>query len=179
MIAPVRPAEPGRRPTRRSREEDVARVPSHPTPGRSLVTRRALADIVRAATLGSYGVTGFAASPIERLSALLGMGQPGLRLVVAGDVLRIELHLTMAYGLPVAEVARQVDSAVRYAVQRSVGREVDAIAIHIGGLRYQPGPLPPGIPVEPSRGRADGALRPDDDLHVPEPEPIAAGRDAT
>ena len=31
-----------------------------PTPGRSLVTRRAVADIVRTATLGSYGVTGFA-----------------------------------------------------------------------------------------------------------------------
>ena len=31
-----------------------------PTPGRSLVTGRALDDIVRTATLGSYGVTGFA-----------------------------------------------------------------------------------------------------------------------
>src|SRR2546423_4865674 len=122
MIAPVRPAEPGRRPTRRSREEDVARVPSHPTPGRSLVTRRALADIVRAATLGSYGVTGFAASPIERLAALLGMRQPGLRLDLSKGRLAIELHVTVAYGLPVAEVARQVDSAGRYAGRRSGGR---------------------------------------------------------
>ena len=43
--------------------EDARGVPTHPTasiPGRSLVTRRALTDIVRAATLGSYGVTGFA-----------------------------------------------------------------------------------------------------------------------
>ena len=39
---------PGRRPTRASRE-DVARVPPDPTPGRSLVTRRAIVDIVRAA----------------------------------------------------------------------------------------------------------------------------------
>ena len=31
-----------------------------PTPGRSLVTGRAVRDIVRTATLGSYGVTGFA-----------------------------------------------------------------------------------------------------------------------
>ena len=36
-------------------------MPSDPIPGRSLVTRRAVADIVRTAVLGSYGVTGFAA----------------------------------------------------------------------------------------------------------------------
>jgi uncharacterized alkaline shock family protein YloU len=177
MIAPVRPAEPGRRPTRRSREEDVARVPSHSTPGRSLVTRRALADIVRAATLGSYGVTGFAAGPLGRLAGALGIGQPGLRLDLSTGI-AIELHLTFAYGLPVAEVGRQVDSAVRYAVRRSVGREVDRLAIHIGALRYQPGGLPPDSSAPPPVPAAD-AIRPADDVRVSEPEPARAGRDAT
>jgi uncharacterized alkaline shock family protein YloU len=177
MIAPVRPAEPGRRPTRRSREEDVARVPSHSTPGRSLVTRRALADIVRAATLGSYGGTGFDAGPLGRLVGTLGMGQPGLRLDLSTGI-AIELHLTVAYGLPVAEVARQVDSAVRYAVRRSVGREVDQFAIHIGALRYQPGGLPPGGSA-PALVPADDAMRPADEIRVSEPQPARAGRDAT
>jgi uncharacterized alkaline shock family protein YloU len=177
MIAPVRPAEPGRRPTRRSCEEDVARVPSHSTPGRSLVTRHALADIVRAATLGSYGVTGFAAGPLGRLVGTLGMGQPGLRLDLSTGI-AIELHLTVAYGLPVAEVARQVDSAVRYAVRRSVGREVDRFAIHIGALRYQPGGLPPGGSA-PALVPADDAMRPADEIRVSEPQPARAGRDAT
>jgi uncharacterized alkaline shock family protein YloU len=171
MIAPVRPAEPGRRPTRRSREEDVARVPSHSTPGRSLVTRRALTDIVRAATVGSYGVTGFAAGPFDRLAATLGFGQPGLRLDLSNG-LAIELHLTIAYGLPVAEVARQVDSAVRYAVRRAVGREVDRLSIHVGALRYQPGGLPPAEPA------ALAAVPADDDARAPRPEPARAGRDA-
>jgi uncharacterized alkaline shock family protein YloU len=165
MIAPVRPAEPGRRPTRRSREEDVARVPTHPTRGRSLVTRRALADIVRAATLGSYGVTGFAVNPLERLAGALGLARPGLRLDVSGGV-AVELHLTVAYGLPVAEVARQVDSAVRYAVRRSIGRDVDRLTIHVGALRYQPGSLPPA-----SRPLAD------DVVAVRSAEPAAVGRD--
>jgi uncharacterized alkaline shock family protein YloU len=175
MIAPVRPAEPGRRPTRRSREEDVARVPSHSTPGRSLVTRRALADIVRAATLGSYGVTGFAAGPLARLAGMLGVGQPGLRLDLSSGI-AIELHLTVAYGVPVAEVARQVDSAVRYAVRRSVGREVDRLAIHIGALRYQPGGLPPDSSATPPLP-ADDAMGPPDEVRR-EPEPARAGRDA-
>ena len=52
-----------------SRQEDIARVPTQPTAGRTLVTRRAVIDIVRTATLGSYGVTGFAASPSTGCSA--------------------------------------------------------------------------------------------------------------
>jgi uncharacterized alkaline shock family protein YloU len=168
MIAPVRPAETGRRPTRRSREEDVARVPTHPTPGRSLVTRRALADIVRAATLGSYGVTGFAAGPIARLAAAIGVGQPGLRLDVSNGV-AIELHLTVAYGVPVAEVARQVDSAVRYAVERATGRTVGRIAIHVGALRYQPGAMPRTDSSPAASRRSEAA-------EVERAEPVLPGR---
>ena len=138
----LRTAEPGRRPTRRSREEDVARVPTDPSPGRSIVSRRAIADIVRAATLASYGVTGFSGPPLARLAGALGLGQPGLRLDLATG-LGIELRLTVAYGLPIAEVARQVDSAVRHAIRRSLAREVDRLTIHVGGLRYQPGGPPP------------------------------------
>ena len=120
-------------------------MPTDPSPGRALVTRHAIADIVRAATLASYGVTGFAANPVARLAGALGLGQPGLRLDLATG-LGIELRLTVAYGLPVAEVARQVDSAVRHAIRRSLGREVNRLSIHVGGLRYQPGGPPPGAP---------------------------------
>ena len=146
--AGLRPA--GFRPNPRFREEDVARVPTDPSLGRAVVTRHAIADIVRAATLASYGVTGFAGSPLARLVGALGLNQPGLRLdLVTG--LGIELRLTVAYGLPVAEVARQVDSAVRHAIRRSLEREVDLLTIHVGGLRYQPGGPPPGAsPADPS-----------------------------
>ena len=54
-------------------------MPADPIPGRSLVTRQAVADIVRTAVLGSYGVTGFAASLPERLLARLGLATPGPR----------------------------------------------------------------------------------------------------
>lgn len=109
-----------------------------PTPGRSLVTRRAIEDVVRTATLGSYGVTGFAGGPLARWSARLGLAQPGLRVRLA-DGIDVELDLTVALGVPVAEVARQVDSAVRYAVTHAVGRDVGRIVIHVDGLRVHPG----------------------------------------
>ena len=117
-------------------------MPTDPSIGRSLVSRRAVVDIVRAAALGSYGVTGFAVNPIERAAGAIGLAQPGIRLTLDGEV-RVDLDLTIAWGLPVAEVARQVDSAVRYAVRRSLGREVDRLSINVRGLRVEPASTPP------------------------------------
>ncbi|HEU0237414.1 MAG TPA: Asp23/Gls24 family envelope stress response protein [Candidatus Limnocylindrales bacterium] len=119
-------------------------MPTDVTPGRALVTRRAIVDVIRTATLGSYGVTGFAASLPERVLGAVGFGQPGIR-VELGERLEVELDLTVAYGLPVAEVARQVDSAVRYAIRRALGRDVARLTIHVDGLRYQPGGPPPAV----------------------------------
>jgi uncharacterized alkaline shock family protein YloU len=119
-------------------------VPSIPTPGRSLVTRQAVLDLVRAAALGLYGVTGFAAGPFERLAGRLGFAHPGIALRL-DPALEIDLDLTVAHGVPVAEVARQVDSSVRYAIRRGLGREVARLSIHVGGLCIAPGGVPPAI----------------------------------
>jgi uncharacterized alkaline shock family protein YloU len=133
----------GRRPPFHARE-DLARLPTSAKPGRSLVTRRAVVDLVRAATIGSYGVTGFAGRPHERLLGRLGLAQPGIE-VHLGATLDIDLDLTVAFGVPVAEVARQVDSAVRYSIRHALGREVRQITIHIDGLRFEPGSAPPAV----------------------------------
>ncbi len=125
-------------------------MPTQPTPGRTLVTRRAVIDIVRTATLGSYGVTGFAANPVQLFLGRLGFVRPGIVLRL-DDGLDIELDLTVAYGVPIAEVARQVESAVRYGVQLALGREVRRLTIHIGGLRLGPvGALPVAVHADPT-----------------------------
>jgi uncharacterized alkaline shock family protein YloU len=106
--------------------------------GRSLVTHRALVDIVRRAVLGSYGVAGFADDgSLGRIGRAVGLIEPGIRITTAGT-LAVDLRLTVAHGLPIAEVARQVESAVRYGLSRALDREPDRIQIHIGGLRYEP-----------------------------------------
>lgn len=122
-----------------------------PTPGRSLVSARAVRDIVRTATLGSYGVTGFAGGWLGRLVERLGLGRPGLG-VRMGDTIEIELDLTVALGVPVAEVARQVDSAIRYAIRRALDREVARIIIHVDGLEVPAGGSAAATPGTPRRG---------------------------
>ena len=164
-------------------------MPTASTPGRSLVTRRAVVDIVRTATLGSYGVSGFAGGGVVGgLLERMGLAQPGVRVsfgvdaayrsghrdqhdaadlesvgrpmslptAVGGTALTIELDLTVAHGVPVAEVARQVDSAVRYAVRRALEIEVDRLTIHVDGLRVRPGDLPmTAAPADPNAVAAD------------------------
>ena len=120
--------------------------------GRSLATRRAIRDLVRTAVLSVYGVTGFAGGgPIGRLLERSGLAHPGLRLDL-GERLVIDLRLTVAYGLPVAEVARQVETSVRYTLRHAIGREPDVVAIRIGRLSHvermakAPAPAPAGQP---------------------------------
>ena len=59
--------------------------------------------------------------------------------------------------MPVAEVARQVDSAVRYAVHAALGREVGRIVIHIDGLH-----VPPTVPCRPGPAALPTGIRPRD-----------------
>lgn len=120
------------------------------TPDRVLATRQAIIDVVRSAALGSYGVTGFAPVGLRTaLLARLGLVEAGVRLSRLPR-LEVDLDLEIAAGLPVAEVGRQVESAVRYAVRRAIGRDLDRLTIHVRGLR-----------VESSRRSADRTARSD------------------
>jgi uncharacterized alkaline shock family protein YloU len=130
-------------------------MPDQPIAGRALVTRRAVIDIVRRVTLGSYGVAGFAGSWADRLLGWIEQRPGGLRVSVAGDALVIRLHLRVAHGLPIAEVARQVDLAVRHAIRIALGREVDQLSIRVARLEVQPGGEPPRPRPHPDPGPSE------------------------
>jgi uncharacterized alkaline shock family protein YloU len=57
--------------------------------------------------------------------------------------LRLEVSLTVARGLPAWEVARNADSAIRYAVRRATGREIDELVVRVSGFAVGHG-RPPG-----------------------------------
>ena len=118
-------------------------MPERSVAGRSFASRRAIEEIVRIAVLGSYGVVGFVDDePIGRIRRRVGLGGAGVR-VQTSPAFTVDLRLTLAFGLPVAEVARQVDSAVRYALRRALDRDPDRLTIHVDGLRFEPSSAPP------------------------------------
>ncbi len=130
-------------------------MPDQSIGGRALVTRRAVIDIVRRVTLGSYGVAGFAGNWADRVLGWIEQRPGGLRVSVARDVLAIRLHLRVAQGLPIAEVARQVDLAVRHAIRTALGREVDRLTIRVAKLELHPGGDPPTPREHPDLGPSD------------------------
>jgi uncharacterized alkaline shock family protein YloU len=130
-------------------------VPEQSIGGRALVTRRAVIDIVRGVTLGSYGVVGFAGNWADRVLGWIERRPGGLRVSVAGGTLAIRMHLRVAHGLPIAEVARQVDLGVRYAIRTALGREVDHLSIRVAKLELHPGGEPPHRHVADEVGPSD------------------------
>lgn len=105
-----------------------------PARGRSVATRRAVEAIVEAAVRSSYGITGFAGrGPLARLVGRATGREPGIDLRSL-DPLRIGVRVQVAPGLPVAEVARQLESATRYAIRRSLGREIAELIVDVAGL---------------------------------------------
>ena len=130
-------------------------MPDASIPGRALVSRHAVIDIVRRVTLGSYGVAGFDAGIVERVLGVLERRPGGLRVAVDRGALEIHLRLRVAHGLPIAEVARQVDSAIRYDVRRALDRDVDRLTIRVAGFDDRPGATPPGPAAEPGVGSSE------------------------
>jgi uncharacterized alkaline shock family protein YloU len=65
---------------------------------------------------------------------------------ITSAALAVRLDLRVAHGVPVAEVARQVDSAIRYGIRRALSRDVDRLEIRIRGLDAPLGAPPPPRP---------------------------------
>ncbi|MGD0247897.1 MAG: Asp23/Gls24 family envelope stress response protein, partial [Candidatus Limnocylindrales bacterium] len=150
-------------------------MPERSVAGRSIVTRRAIVDIVRTAVQSSYGVTGFSDPSLgRRLLRWVGLDRPGIRLTTDGGV-HLDLFVNVAFGMPVAEVARQVDSAVRYSLRHYIGTEVTSLTIHVDGLRYQP----PAIERAEAIERTESTERPEPAREHPRDPAAAAGAKAS
>ena len=120
-----------------------AELPDDRLPGQALVTRRAVADVVRTATLGSYGVLDVPGrSPTGWVAALAGR-PAGVRVSLDGGRIEIDLRLRVGHGVPIAEVARQVDSAVRFGIRRAFRRDVDRLSIRVASVAVGPVGQPP------------------------------------
>jgi uncharacterized alkaline shock family protein YloU len=112
-------------------------VTSQPLPGRTLATRRTVAELVQRAAAASYGVVGFSDPDLRsRVLSRLGRHTRGLRVQTA-PTLDVELFIRVAFGVPIAQVASNVESAVRYAVRQGLGREVNELIIHVDGLQVR------------------------------------------
>jgi uncharacterized alkaline shock family protein YloU len=97
----------------------------------------ALATIAYHATLTSYGVVGLAPKNLaEGIAATIThVPAHGVSVHYNGEEIDIDVHIIIEYGTRVNSVANSVANAVRFQVEKALGRSVHYVNVHIQGLR--------------------------------------------
>ena len=101
------------------------------------ISPAAVATIAYHATLQSYGVVGLAPKNIADgiVNAITRDPNRGISVDYDGEDIDIEIHIIVEYGTRINTVAESVANTVRYQVEKALGMKVNAINIHVAGLR--------------------------------------------
>jgi uncharacterized alkaline shock family protein YloU len=106
--------------------------------GKIEVTPTAIASLASQAVLECYGVVGMAVKDLA--SGIVEILSPashrrGVRVRIDDDLIIIDLYVVIEYGTRIAMVARNMQSAVKYTVEKALGVPVTAVNVHVQDLR--------------------------------------------
>jgi len=108
--------------------------------GRIEVSPRVVGAIVGHAANESYGIVGMAARGLrdgiaERLNR--DNLHRGVQVEVRADGLIVELYVIAQYGTRISEVAHNLMSAVKYAVEKNLGLPVLEVNVNVQGIHLE------------------------------------------
>lgn len=107
--------------------------------GKIDITNDVIAQIVGEATIECYGIVGMASRHQIRdgLTDILGKENFARGVIVRniGEETHIDMYVIIGYGTKVSEVAYQVQSKVKYTLQKTVGLNIKSINIFVQGVR--------------------------------------------
>jgi uncharacterized alkaline shock family protein YloU len=106
--------------------------------GKIEVSPTAIASLASQAVLECYGVVGMATKDLA--SGIVEILQPashrrGVDIQIDQDRILIDLYVVIEYGTPIATVARNIQSVVKYSVERALSVPVAAVNVHVQDLR--------------------------------------------
>ena len=106
--------------------------------GKIEVSTTAIASIASQAVLECYGVVGMATKDLA--SGIVEVLAPashrrGVDVQIGDDLIAIDLYVVIEYGTRIATVAQNIQSAVKYTVEKALGVPVVAVNIHVQDLR--------------------------------------------
>lgn len=112
------------------------------TPGRVIISARAVASVAHEAVVGCYGIVELVPQTLRgRVGRRFGHPPPpdareGVAVQIQGDRITITLHVIVEYGVPIAEVAHNAIRTVFFAVMRAFDIRPVAVNVHVHGLRF-------------------------------------------
>jgi len=106
--------------------------------GRIEISPHAVRGLASQVVLESYGVVNvvskdLASDIIERLP--FENRQRGVDVHIEDDQIVIDLYVVIEYGTRIITVARNIQSAVKYSLEKALGMPVAAVNIHVQDLR--------------------------------------------
>jgi uncharacterized alkaline shock family protein YloU len=106
--------------------------------GKIEVSPTAIASLASQAVLECYGVVGMAAKDLT--SGIVKILHPashrhGVAIHINEDHIMVDLYVVIEFGTPIAVVARNIQSVVKYTVERALGVPVTAVNVHVQDLR--------------------------------------------
>ena len=117
-----------------TRQANALRLPD----GKIEVAPRAIATITARAVSQCYGVVGMAPRNLrEGVVQVLRREDMhrGVEVQLRDDAIDITLYVIIEYGTRIAEVARNVQEHVRYAVEHALGLPVAQVHVRVQGMR--------------------------------------------
>ncbi|MFN2184420.1 MAG: Asp23/Gls24 family envelope stress response protein [Anaerolineae bacterium] len=106
--------------------------------GKIEVSPTAIASLASQAVLECYGVVGMATKDLA--SGIVEILAPashrrGVDINIEDGCIVIDLYVVIEYGTPIATIARNIQSVVKYTVERAMSEQVDAVNVHVQDLR--------------------------------------------
>jgi uncharacterized alkaline shock family protein YloU len=106
--------------------------------GKVEVTPTAIASLASQVVLECYGVVGMATKDLAR--GIVEILQPashrrGVKIEIGDDWIIVDLYVVIEYGTRIAVVARNIQSSVKYTLEKALGVPVAAVNVHVQDLR--------------------------------------------
>ncbi|MCL4464527.1 MAG: Asp23/Gls24 family envelope stress response protein [Chloroflexi bacterium] len=106
--------------------------------GKIEVSPQAVSRVASRAALDTYGVVGLTYPHLrDGLVEVLQREShhKGVEIRQQGEQLVVDLYVVVEYGTPISEVARNIASGVKFAVEKALGQTVAQVNINVKGLR--------------------------------------------
>lgn len=103
------------------------------------ISNDVIAQIAGGAAIECYGIVGMASKHQVRdgLTDILRKENfaKGVLIRQEGDDLHIDMYIIVSYGTKISEIAYQVQSTVKYTVNKTLGMSVKSVNIFVQGVR--------------------------------------------
>jgi len=102
------------------------------------IAEEVFANLAGTAAMECYGLVGMASQKIkDGIAELLGREtlSKGVQVTIKNDEVQIDLFVIVIYGIKISEVAHNVISKVRYAIETMTGVEVTKVNIKVQSVR--------------------------------------------